>query len=149
MGEAMPKMSSKVTMKIEPKLLETISVKAEAEGLAVSSYIRKAVISYIGERLENNPRSIRFEMTSMEIRVINKLLDLGVVKTDEDVFHNALNEYLRCEYDKVVSRAKDMMIEDHISRDKKGNEPFAVNNRTDLDEGIDVHFVTEEGDVDK
>ena len=145
----MPKMSSKVTMKIEPKLLETISVKAEAEGLAVSSYIRKAVISYIGERLENNPRSIRFEMTSMEIRVINKLLDLGVVKTDEDVFHNALNEYLRCEYDKVVSRAKDMMIEDHISRDQKGKDPFAVNTRTDPDEGIDVHFVNEEGDVDK
>ena len=114
-GEAMPKMTSKITMKIEPKLLDRIQSEAESEGLAVSSYIRKAVISHIGERQDNDPRTIRFEMTPLEFRAIGKLRGLGVVRSNEDAFHNAFDHFLREEYDNIVSCAKEMIIEDHLA----------------------------------
>lgn len=148
MGEAMPKMSSKVTMKIEPKLLHTIQVRAEGEGLAVSSYIRKAVINYIGERQEDDPRVIRFEMTPLEFRAVYKLIGLGVVRKKEDAFHNAFDSYLRGEYDNVISRAKEMLIEDHLSRGPDKEKTPAADKRSDLSEEADLQLVSDEGDSD-
>jgi hypothetical protein len=145
----MSKMTSKVTMKIEPKLLHTIQVRAEGEGLAVSSYIRKAVINYIGERQEDDPRVIRFEMTPLELRAVYNLIGLGVVSRKEDAFHNAFDSYLRSEYDLVVSRAKDLLINDHLSRNPDIEEPPAANTRSDLDEEEDLKLVSEEGDSNK
>lgn len=144
----MPKMSSKVTMKIEPKLLHTIQVRAEGEGLAVSSYIRKAVINYIGERQEDDPRVIKFEMTPLEIRAVYKLIGLGVVNRKEDAFHNAFDSYLRSEYDNVVSRAKEMLIDDHLSRDPDLEKPPVASTRSDLDEEADLQLIPENGDSD-
>lgn len=145
----MPKMSSKVTMKIEPKLLQTIQVRAEAEGLAVSSYIRKAVISYIGERQEDDPRAIRFEMTPLEIRAIYKLIGLGVAIKKEDIFHSAFDIYLRTEYDNVIYRAEQVIIHDHLSNRPEGNGPLTANVRSDLDEEVDIRIVPDEGDMDQ
>ena len=145
----MPKMTSKVTMKIEPKLLHTIQVRAEGEGLAVSSYIRKAVINYIGERQEDDPRVIRFEMTPLEIRAIYKLIGLGVVCKKEDAFHNAFDSFLRSEYDNVVSRAKEMLIDDHLSSNPNPETPPVASTRSDLDEEADIQLVPENGDPEK
>jgi hypothetical protein len=144
----MPKMSSKVTMKIEPKLLHTIQVRAEGEGLAVSSYIRKAVINYIGERQEDDPRIIRFEMTPLEIRAIYNLIGLGVVKKQEDAFHRAFDTFLSNEYDNVVSRAKDLLIVDHYSNNSDQVSPPVVKTRSDLDVESDLLLVPDNGDSD-
>jgi hypothetical protein len=148
MGEAMPKMSSKVTMKIEPKLLQTIQMKAESEGLPVSSYIRKAVISYIGERQDDNPMTISFEMTPLEIRAISHLRSLGVVRYYEEVFHNAFDLYLRSEYDNVVSRAKDLLVAEVVSNGPFGKESSTAKSLSDLEVEDNIHFDDEEGDVD-
>ncbi|MGA1872414.1 MAG: hypothetical protein ACMUHY_01970 [Thermoplasmatota archaeon] len=142
----MPKMTSKITMKIEPKLLERIQSRADSEGLAVSSYIRKAVISYIGERKED-PRTIRFEMTPLEIRAINKLRGLGVVRSKEDAYHNAFDVYLKLEYDNVVSRAKEMIIEDHLARGVDLPGPQAAETRNDPEGRVDMDLVLEDEDI--
>jgi hypothetical protein len=144
----MPKMSSKVTMKIEPKLLHTIQVRAEGEGLAVSSYIRKAVINYIGDGKEDDPRVIRFEMTPLEFRAIYNLIGLGVVRRKEDAFHNAFDTFLRTEYDLVVSRAKELVIDDHFSSNIDQESPPVVKTRSDIDEESDLHLVSDNGDPD-
>jgi hypothetical protein len=144
----MPKMSSKVTMKIEPKLLHTIQVRAEGEGLAVSSYIRKAVINYIGERKEDDPRVIRFELTPLEFRAIYNLIGLGVVKRKEDAFHKAFDSFLSSEYDCIVSRAKDLLIADQLSSNPNQIVPPVANTRSDPVDGADLLLIPENGDSD-
>lgn len=128
----MARMTSKITMKIEPRLLEVVQEKAASEGLALSSYIRKALIGYIGGRKEDNPEVIRFEMTPLEIRAINRMRGLGIVRLEEDAFHNAFTFYLKQEYDNIVSRAKELILDDHLIRGvdlgglptvKKGKDP--------------------------
>ncbi|MBN1390877.1 MAG: hypothetical protein JXA22_09590 [Candidatus Thermoplasmatota archaeon] len=143
----MPKMTSKITMKIEPKLLERIQEKADSEGLALSSYIRKAVISYIGGRKEDNQWVIRFEMTPQEIRAINKLRGLGVVKNREDAFHNAFDVYLKQEYDNAVSRAKELIVEDHLIRGIDLGGLPAASTRYNPEERADMDLVLEDEDI--
>ncbi|MGA1819835.1 MAG: hypothetical protein ACMUHU_02380 [Thermoplasmatota archaeon] len=142
----MPKMTSKITMKIEPRLLERIQTEADSEGLAVSSYIRKAVISHIGGRQDNDPRTIRFEMTPLEFRAINKLRGLGVVRSNEDAFHIAFGHFLKEEYDKVVSRAKEMIVEDHLARGVDLG-PTTAKDRDDPADRIDMDLILEDGDI--
>jgi len=145
-GEAMPKMTSKITMKIEPKLLERIQFEADSEGLAVSSYIRKAVISHIGGRQDTDPRTIRFAMTPLEFRAINRLRGLGVVRSYEDAYHNAFDHFLKEDYDNVVSRAKEMIIEDHLARGVDLG-PKTAKEHDDPVERVDMDLILEDEDL--
>ncbi|MFW3146347.1 MAG: ribbon-helix-helix protein, CopG family [Thermoplasmatota archaeon] len=101
-GDAMPKLTSKVTIKFEPKLLDILQELADSEGLPVSSYIRKAVIEYIGERHEEGtPHTLRVELTEMELRVIERLIGLGYIRRGEEIFHTSFALFLRQEYETI------------------------------------------------
>ncbi|MBN1538924.1 MAG: hypothetical protein JW939_02180 [Candidatus Thermoplasmatota archaeon] len=143
----MARMTSKITMKIEPRLLEIIQQKADSEGLALSSYIRKAVIGYIGGRKEDNPGFIRFEMTPLEIRAINRLRGLGIVSKEENAFHNAFDFFLKQEYDNIVSRAKEMIVDDHLTRGVDLRGLPTVRDQNGPETRADMDLVLEDEDI--
>ncbi len=148
-GDAMPKLTSKVTMKIEPGLLDAIQEMADREGLPVSSFIRKAVISNIRGGQESDPNVLRMELTEMEIRAINRLVRVGVVRNGEDVFHRAFNLFMDLEYDKVMTRAERILIDDHLSRDVKFDPLKTSDLRKNTGHGLDMRFEPEEGEAEE
>lgn len=106
-GDAMPKLTSKVTIKLEPRLLDILQELADSEGLPVSSYIRKAVIEHIGERHEEGtPHTLRIELTEMEIRVIERLIGLGYIRKGEELFHISFALFLKQEYESIKKMAE-------------------------------------------
>ena len=114
-GEAMPKLTSKVTIKLEPGLLDVLQELADSQGLPVSSYIRKAVIEHVGIRQENESSyKLRIETTDLEFRVINRLMKLGYLKRPEDLFHRSFDLYLKQEYENVKICAEREFLDDHI-----------------------------------
>lgn len=147
-GEAMPKLTSKVTIKLEPSLLDVLQELADSQGLPVSSYIRKAVIEHVGIRQENeNPYKLRIETTDLEFRVINRLMKLGYLKRPEDLFHRSFDLYLKQEYENVKICAEKEFLDDHVlgggdrSRRKKAysrsfeNEGYSSNGEDEQEEG--------------
>lgn len=114
-GEAMPKLTSKVTVKLEPGLLDHLQELADSEGLPVSSYIRKAMIEHVGIRQESeNGQYLRIETTELEFRVINRLMKLGYLRSYQDLFHKAFDLYLKQEYDAVKRYAEKEFLDDHV-----------------------------------
>jgi hypothetical protein len=145
----MPKLTSKVTMKIEPGFLEAIQEMADKEGLPVSSFIRKAVISHIRGGQESDPNSLRMELTEMEIRAINRLVRVGVVRNGEDIFHRAFDLFMDLEYDKVMTRAERFLVDDHLSRDVNLDPLRTSNLRNSMSRELDMRLEPEDGDAEE
>jgi len=145
-GDAMPKLTSKVTMKIEPGFLEAIQEMADREGLPVSSYIRKAVISHIRGRQESDPNIMRMELTEMEIRAINRLVRAGVIRNGEDIFHRAFDLFMDQQYEKVMTRAERILIDDQLGKDVKFDALNHSNLRKRSGSELDLQLEPEEGD---
>lgn len=111
----MPKLTSKVTIKLEPGLLDKLVELAESEGLPVSSYIRKAVIEHVGMRQDEGiSTQMRIQPTRTELRVINRLMRLGYLRDPEDLFHKAFDLYLRQEYETIKRTAEREFLDDHV-----------------------------------
>ena len=91
----MPRLSTKVTVKLEPDLLTNLQSVAESGGQTVSGCVREAVIRYLREqRTDGGPGVIRLTLTRFEREVVDTLLDRGVVDTPQELYHRALETYI-------------------------------------------------------
>ncbi len=111
-GDRMPRLSSKMTLKIDPELLRRIQSEADERSISVSNYVRKALIHYIREMEEEmSPTSLRISLTLMETHVLSQLLRIGAISEPQDMFHKAFDAYLSNDLQKLISfadRLKDM-----------------------------------------
>jgi len=90
----MPKLSTKITVKLEPELLSELQASAESEGKTISGCVREAVINYVRERrLEGEPHVLRLTLTRYENTMIDDLVELGVVDSAGELFHRSFNDF--------------------------------------------------------
>ncbi len=142
----MPRLTSKMTVKIEPELLHRIQVLSDEEDISVSHYVRKALIQYIREvEDENSPRSVRIDLTLMETHVLTQLIRIGAFKEPEVLFHKAFDSYMANDLERTLSfahRLKDM-------REFPSTVPLTT--RRSKDSGLDEMDENEdiEGDAEK
>ena len=91
----MPKLSTKITVKLEPELLSELHASAESESKTISGCVREAVINYVRERRKDGgPHVLRLTMTRYESSMIDDLVDLGVVDSAEELFHRSFNDFV-------------------------------------------------------
>ncbi len=108
----MPRLTSKMTLKIEPELLRRIQAKAESRGVSVSYYVREAVIEHIRETEEEiSPSTMRINMTLMETHVLTQLIRIGAMTEPQEMFHKAFDSYVSNDLERTLNFAhglKDM-----------------------------------------
>ncbi len=91
----MPKLTTKISVKLEPDQLYDLQEVAESQGLTVSRCVRNAVVRYIREHNEEGGSSVlRLTLTRLEKEAVGSLVDLGVIDDPEELFHKAFNDYL-------------------------------------------------------
>ena len=94
-GLSMPKLTTKISVKLEPDQLYDLQEVAESQGLTVSRCVRKAVVSYIREHNEEGGSSVlRLTLTRLEKEAVGSLVDLGVIDDPEEFFHKAFTDYM-------------------------------------------------------
>lgn len=105
----MPKLTSKMTVKIEPELLHRIQALAESKEISVSYYVRKALIDHIRDvEEENSPSSLRLKLSMMETHVLTQLIRIGAIREPEEMFHKAFDSYLSSDLEKVMAFANQL-----------------------------------------
>lgn len=91
----MPKLSTKITVKLEPELLSELHASAESEGKTISGCVREAVINYVRERrMDGEPHVLRLTLTRYENSMIEDLVDIGVVDTAGELFHRSFTDFI-------------------------------------------------------
>ncbi|MGA1822270.1 MAG: ribbon-helix-helix domain-containing protein [Thermoplasmatota archaeon] len=91
----MPKLSTKITVKLEPELLSELHASAESEGKTISECVREAVINYVKERrTDGEPHVLRLMLTRYEASLIGDLLELGVVDSAGELFHRSFSDFV-------------------------------------------------------
>ena len=102
----MPRLTSKMTLKIEPELLQRIQAMAESRGVSVSYYVREAVIEHIRETEEEiSPSSLRISMTLMETHVLTQLIRIGAMTEPQEMFHKAFDSYVSNDLERTLNFA--------------------------------------------
>jgi hypothetical protein len=91
----MPRLSTKITVKLEPELLQELQNISESEGLTISRLVRDAVNDYFKERREDDGMGIvRLSLSRFELSVISDLVRIGYVDSAEEVFHQAFHDQM-------------------------------------------------------
>lgn len=91
----MPRLSTKITVKLEPELLQALQAISEAEGQTISRLVRDAVNSYVDERREEDGTGIiRLSLSRFETSVIADLVRIGYVDSAEQVFHETFHDQM-------------------------------------------------------
>jgi len=91
----MPKLSTKITVKLEPDLLDDLQLTAESEGKTISECVREAVIKYIQEQREKSqPQVLRLNLSRYERNLLDELLEVGIVDSAEDLFHRTFDDFI-------------------------------------------------------
>jgi metal-responsive CopG/Arc/MetJ family transcriptional regulator len=91
----MPRLSTKITVKLEPELLQELQVISESEGQTISRLVREAVNNYVNERREEDGMGIlRLSMSRFEMSVVADLVRIGYADTAEHVFHEAFHDQM-------------------------------------------------------
>ncbi|MDG6224357.1 MAG: hypothetical protein QCI82_02465 [Candidatus Thermoplasmatota archaeon] len=91
----MPRLSTKITVKLEPELLQELQLISEYEGHTVSRLVRESVYNYVKERREGyGSGTIRLNLSRFEMSVVNDLVKIGYVDNAEQVFHEAFHDQM-------------------------------------------------------
>ena len=91
----MPKLSTKITVKLEPELLSELHSSADSEGKTISECVREAVINYVRERrMDGEPRVLRLTLTRYENNIVDDLVELGVVDSAGELFHRSFDDFV-------------------------------------------------------
>lgn len=91
----MPRLSTKITVKLEPELLQELQIISESEGQTISRLVREAVNSYVNERREEDGMGIlRLSMSRFEMAVAADLVRIGYADSAEQVFHEAFHDQM-------------------------------------------------------
>jgi len=91
----MPKLTTKITVKLEPEFLQDLQSISESEGMTISRLVREAVYDYVSERRdEESPGTIRLSLSRFEMAVVNDLIRIGYVDDAQQLFHEALHDQL-------------------------------------------------------
>ena len=119
----MPRLSTKITVKLEPELLQDLQGISESEGLTISRLVREAVYNYINERRDNEGMGIvKLNLSRFEMSVVNDLVRIGYVDSAEQVFHETFHDQMAAHgFGRVLemaSRIKDLTP-------FQGNVPYA------------------------
>ena len=102
----MPRLTSKMTVKIEPELLHRIQVLSDDADVSVSHYVRKALIQYIREvESDKTPSSLRIDLNLMETHVLTQLIRIGAITEPQQMFHKAFDSYLSNDLERTLSFA--------------------------------------------
>lgn len=105
----MPKLTSKMTVKIEPELLQSIQALAESQEVSVSYYVREALIDHIRDvEEEGSPSSLNLSLSLMERHVITQLIRIGAITEPEEMFHKAFDSYLSSDLERVLRFANNL-----------------------------------------
>ena len=105
----MPRLSSKMTIKLEPELLQKLQAMAETEGVTVSNCVRRAVIDYVREQGDaERTNTLRLDLTLMETSMITQLVRIGVIKEPQELFHKAFDSYLSGDLVKSLELARSL-----------------------------------------
>jgi hypothetical protein len=108
----MPKLTSKMTVKIEPELQRRIQLLAETKETSVSNYVRKALIDHVRDvEEENSPSTLRLKLTMMERHVMTQLIRIGAITDPEEMFHKSFDSYISSDLERIMTftnRLKDM-----------------------------------------
>ena len=106
----MQKLTTKISVKLEPDQLYDLQEVAESQGLTVSRCVRKAVVSYIREHNEEGGSSIlRLTLTRLEKEAAQKSLRAREKKCDEEA--KALNREIGSLEGQRSSRFREQVIE--------------------------------------
>lgn len=91
----MPRLSTKITVKLEPELLKDLHETADDEGRTISECVREAVLRYIRERRETERTTVlRLNLTRYERTVVNGLVNLGIADDPEEIFHRSFGDFV-------------------------------------------------------
>jgi metal-responsive CopG/Arc/MetJ family transcriptional regulator len=91
----MPRLSTKITVKLEPELLQELQMISESEGQTISRLVREAVNNYVNERREEDGMGIlRLSMSRFEMSVVADLVRIGYADSAEHVFHEAFHDQM-------------------------------------------------------
>ncbi len=143
-GGPTPRMSSKMTIKLEPELLRRLQAIAEREGGTVSNSVRRAVIDYIREQSEpGSANELRMDLTLMETSMITQLVRIGVIREPQELFHKAFDNYVSggdlikaIDLTRTLSQMKEFPSTVPITTQKQRLDPLQV-----LEEGEDDEVV--------
>jgi len=117
----MPRLSTKITVKLEPELLQDLQFISESEGLTISRLVREAVYEYIKERRDNSGLGIvKLGLSRFEMSVVNDLVRIGYVDTPEQAFHEAFHDQM---YNHGIGRKLEMATKIKELAPFKGNVP--------------------------
>lgn len=142
----MPRLTSKMTVKIEPELLQRIQETSESRNISVSYYVREALIKYQREADDDRThRSLRVNLTPMEMHVLTELKRIGVISDGEHLFHKSFDSFLVNDLDRTLEvgiKLRDM--KGFSSEDQTSDRTADSDIVDDPEENID-----QEGDTNK
>ena len=119
----MPRLSTKITVKLEPELLQDLQMISESEGLTISRLVREAVYNYIQERRDNEGMGIvKLNLSRFELSVVNDLVRIGYVDSAEQVFHETFHDQMA---DHGIGRILEMASRIKDLTPFHGNVPYA------------------------
>jgi len=105
----MPRMSSKITIKLDPELLSRLQDIAEIEGVSVSNYVRRSVLKNLREKdAAKCPHVLNLDLSMLETATVTQLVRIGVIRDPQELFHKAFDSYMSNDLRRTLAFARDL-----------------------------------------
>lgn len=142
----MPRLTSKMTVKIEPELLQRIQEISESRNISVSYYVREALIKYQREADdERTHRSLRVNLTPMEMHVLNELKRIGLISDPEQLFHKSFDSFIKNDMDRALEVGRKLQDIKGFSSEEPTSDRTAISDIYD----DPIENDDQEGDTNK